>query len=188
MGEALRGMRGVCSLASVGDGRHRQDPRGHSRYLIAGLGLVLVLALLATGAYALYSVLTAEAEPQASAAAAASAPAAHPPRHDSVRREPARHASVTRQPVLSPPPEAAFSGPPTLALNVTGSRSYVSVSLPSGKTLINTTLEHGQTIRFHYPRLTVTVGDPAAVLIAVNGERRNTGQRGITTFRVSPPD
>lgn len=160
----------------MGDGRHRQDPRGHSRYLIAGLGIVIVLALLGTGGYALYSVLTAGPDQGGGSEAAASttSPTA-----------PAQGASATRQAVPSPGPTGSASAPPTLTLQVTDSPCFVSISLPRGKTLLNETLRQGDTVRFDQPELEVTVGDSKAVRVTVNGRLRDPGRPGIDTFTAS---
>lgn len=141
---------------------------------MAGLGAFLVLALLATGAYSLYSVLTAapqQSRTQAAASVTGSSESAGP-RSGGQRGSPASNA-------------AARSRPPTLAIAVTGPRCYVSVRVPDGKTLLNETLHHGETVRFDRPALEVTVGDPGAVQIKVNGKPRKPARRGIDTFTVS---
>ncbi len=151
----------------MSSGRHRQDPGGHRRYLVAGLGIFLVLVLLATGGYALYSVLTGA-------------------KQEAVAETESRagRASVVRQPAPSASRQDS-SGAPTLRLTVTGERSYVSVQLPDGKALLNKTLRGGSTVRFDRPRLEVTIGDPDAVRVWVEGERRDSKNRGIDTFTVS---
>lgn len=175
----------------MGDGRHRQDPRGHSRYLVAGLGIVIVLALVGTGVYALYNVLTAGPDQgsDSGAAAATTSTASTTGPSASASGPVAAAAARPRSTPVAPQPGssagASGSAPPTLALRVTDAPCYVSISLPGGKTLLNETLRQGDAVRFDQPELSVTVGNPKAVRITVNGERRRPDRPGIDTFTVS---
>ncbi|MGH3322520.1 MAG: DUF4115 domain-containing protein [Streptosporangiaceae bacterium] len=136
----------------MGDGRHRADPKGHGRYVIAGLGILIVVMLILAGGYALYGALMAK------------------PGETTFSSEPARHTGGGR--VLDT--TGLPSRDATLTLNVTGDRCFVSVHVPDGKTLLNKTLKKGDHVAFDQPKLVVTVGNSAAVDVRVNGKPYHT--------------
>lgn len=155
----------------MGDGRHRADPKGLARYVVAIGGIVLVLALVAAGGYALYSALTTEpgASPGSTSRSDSPAPSEAKGALDRARLVPA--------------------APPTLALQIVGTRCYVSVRVPDGQILLNRTLRKGETARFDQERLEVTLGDSAAVRVTVNGAPRRVKDEGqVETFIVSRSD
>lgn len=157
-----------------------------------------MLALLGAGGYALYSVLTTDPDQGSGSGAAASTtsagatpsarPHASPASSAAATTGPEQRASVARQPMRAAGATSSSAGPPTLALRVTDSPCFVSISVPGGETLLNETLRRGDTARFDHPELTVTIGDPQAVRLTVNGQPREAGPSGVETFTVSRKD
>ncbi|TDQ52937.1 uncharacterized protein DUF4115 [Actinorugispora endophytica] len=70
-------------------------------------------------------------------------------------------------------PETVASDMKVLYIRVTGESSDVLVRVPGGEVLIDTTMAQGQYVTYAQPRMDVTLGDPAAVEVYVNGEPKN---------------
>ncbi len=80
--------------------------------------------------------------------------------------------SSTRVPATEPAPTTAPVTGVTLSLRVTGSRCWVSVKGSDGQSRLATVLTQGQTADFSDQKLlSVVLGDPGAVKLAVNGQK-----------------
>ncbi|WP_184585347.1 DUF4115 domain-containing protein [Lipingzhangella halophila] len=60
-----------------------------------------------------------------------------------------------------------------LHIVVVGESSEVLVRVPGGEVLTDTEMEDGEHVSFDQPKLDVTIGDPAAVEVHVNGEPKD---------------
>jgi hypothetical protein len=115
-------------------GRHRPDPRGHARILIAVVAVVLALALLIVGGIALFGALSNQS--------AASGPTS-------------TVVTQTRQSATSP------AGIHALLIRITGGAAQVYVSTPgNAQTLYKGPLNHGEVRYFDLPEMVVVV-EPA---------------------------
>jgi hypothetical protein len=129
--------------------RHRTDPRGGARIVIAVGAVVTALVLLGVGSYALFGALNPKA-----------------PSDGGVRA-----GSVNASP--------SHSKSPVLAITVTGKACNVFVATPGNdQVLVNRLLQHGESFFSDEPRLQVAVSDAGAVQIRVNGVPRAPGRPG----------
>ncbi|GLU49757.1 hypothetical protein Nans01_41080 [Nocardiopsis ansamitocini] len=70
-----------------------------------------------------------------------------------------------------------------LYIRVVGEASEVLVRVPGGEVLTDTTMTKGQHVTYARPRLDVTIGDPAAVEVYVNGRPKDvSGEAPDYTF------
>lgn len=60
-----------------------------------------------------------------------------------------------------------------LYIRVVGESSDVLVRVPGGEVLIDTTMTQGEYVSYDKPRMDVTLGDPSAVEVYVNGEPKD---------------
>jgi hypothetical protein len=154
-------------------GRHRSDPRGLARILIAAIAVVLALALLVVGGLALVNALTSSSsdpgqeggtagtvEPGASAASESASPAPQQTRS-------ARTAAAT---------------PTPLVLRVVGAPTQVFVRVSgSGEVLQQGTLNTGEARQYEQAPLDVVAINGAAVEVTIYGEKqpaKAAGTRG----------
>ncbi|WP_184080780.1 RodZ domain-containing protein [Nocardiopsis mwathae] len=73
-------------------------------------------------------------------------------------------------------------------VKVLGDSSDVLVRVPGGDVLTDVTMRQGQYVSFDEPSLAVTIGDPDAVEVYVNGERMNvSGEEPGYTFTAEAP-
>ncbi|MFC3998079.1 RodZ domain-containing protein [Nocardiopsis sediminis] len=76
----------------------------------------------------------------------------------------------------------------TLYIKVIGDSSDVLVRVPGGDVVTDTTMQQGQFVSFDHPRLDVTIGDPEAVEVYVNGEYQDvTGKAAGYSFTANAP-
>ena len=165
-------------------GRHRNDPLGHGRYVIAVGAVVLLLVLIGVAVFALRSALATK--PSAPSGARTSSAQSHAA--TDAGSGSAGSSAGTSAPV--PDKASRSSGPaqaaPTLQLSVTGDRSRVFVRIPGGDVLLDDTLSHGRHAEFDQNALDVVIYDGGAVQVTVNGKRRpmaSAGQRVQFTAR-----
>jgi hypothetical protein len=128
--------------------RHRTDPRGGARIVIAVGAVVTALVLLAVGAYALFDAL--EGKPEAGST---------------------RASSVGASPSRSTPPVLAIK------VTGKSCNVFVSTP-GNTEVLVDRVLQHGESFFSDEPRLQVAISDAGAVEIRVNGERRPQGRTG----------
>ncbi|MEV0398846.1 hypothetical protein [Actinoallomurus sp. NPDC050550] len=133
--------------------RHRSDPRGGARITLAVTTVVVALALLAVGAYAMVDALRTKSGATDAASAGASS--------------------------SSSADSSPSARPPVLTITVTGKQCDIFVSTPGNSDiLVNRTFQHGETFIADQPRLQVAISDGGAVEIRVNGVRRPAGKPG----------
>jgi hypothetical protein len=149
-------------------GRHRNDPLGHGRYVIAVGAIVLLLVLIGVAVFALRNALTTKPSSPNSAGT--------PTSQTRAATGGASGSGNKSKPPASPTtvPQAA----PTLQLNVTGGSSRVFVRIPGGDVLLDDTLAHGRHAEFDQSALDVVIYDGGAVQVTVNGKQRPIGKSG----------
>ncbi|GAB3478030.1 RodZ domain-containing protein [Nocardiopsis coralliicola] len=136
-------------------GRHRNDPRGAGQIAAIAVAVALFITLLALGGFFLYNSLPGSA----------SAPTAS---------EPAPEAE-----------EAGSAEDSVLYIRVVGDTADVVVRAPGGTVLTDTTMTQGQHLSYNHEAMDVTVSDPAAVEVYVQGERSDiSGEEAGYTFSV----
>jgi len=136
----------------------------------------------------------ADAAPPDTASAAGSPTPAASPSGSSPSPSPTVTASASPSPTAtasaSPSPTAQPSkkprDAPTLTLEVTRSISYIEVRGPNGQVYVLDTLAAGFKRSWDDPRLTVVLGNSAAVKVTVNGTVRPRGGEGeVENFTVT---
>jgi len=136
----------------------------------------------------------ADAAPADPASAAGSPSPAASPRGSSPSSSPSGTASASPSPTAtasaSPSPTAQPSrkprDAPTLTLEVTRSTSYIEVRGPNGQVYVLDTFDAGFTRSWDDARLTVVLGNSAAVKVTVNGTVRPRGGEGeVERFTVT---
>jgi hypothetical protein len=150
-------------------GRHRNDPLGHGRYVIAVGAIVLLLVLIGVAVFALRSALATKPSSPNSAGT---------PTSQTRAATGGASGSGTRS---KPPPASPTTAPqaaPTLQLDVTGGSSRVFVRIPGGDVLLDDTLGHGRHAEFDQSALDVVIYDGGAVQVTVNGKQRPLGKSG----------
>lgn len=65
-----------------------------------------------------------------------------------------------------------------LYIRVVGESSDVLVRVPGGEVLIDTTMTQGEYVSYDKPRMDVTLGDPSAVEVYVNGRPKDVSNEG----------
>lgn len=85
--------------------------------------------------------------------------------------------------LMVPDESGAFATPSTVAsdmkvlyIRVIGESSDVLVRVPGGEVLVDTTMDQGQYVTYAQPRMDVTLGDPTAVEVYVNGEPKDVSK------------
>ncbi|ETK34697.1 hypothetical protein [Microbispora sp. ATCC PTA-5024] len=132
-------------------GRHRSDPLGIARLALAGLAVVLLLALLVIGARSLFSALGSDE----------AAPASGPPSTS-----------------IAGSPTPAASRVPTVRIVCQADRCPVFVRVPGGDVLIDRDMTRGEQASYFDPELAVVLDDAATVAVEENGTARPAGQPG----------
>lgn len=150
----------------MGEGRHRADPKGHGHYLVAALGVFLLVALLAGGGFTLHGALTTKPTPPP---AAVDTEAASPSPDSSVFAAASPGASQRA---------SRDDPPPTLLVRVTGDACYLRVTTAAGDVLFDDTLTQGDRYSTDEAELKVTIGDTSAAEVFVHGERRDSRRQG----------
>lgn len=80
-------------------------------------------------------------------------------------------------------PDTDATAMKTLYIRVTGESSDVLVRIPGGKVLLDTTMVRGQHVSYAEPKMDVTLGEPSAVEVYVNGDPRDvSGEESGYTF------
>ncbi|SHJ75780.1 hypothetical protein SAMN05421803_10994 [Nocardiopsis flavescens] len=131
-------------------GRHRNDPRGVGQVVAIVGAVVLLVTMLALGGFFLYRSLPGNSGSSVSANASGAA---------------AEDAT----------PEGAFY------VRVIGESSRVFVRVPGGDVLHDQEVRQGSSITYaEIPEggIEVTIGDPSAVELFVNGSERDIADRG----------
>jgi hypothetical protein len=143
-------------------GRHRPDPRGHARILIAVAAVVLALALLIVGGIALFGALTNQsAIPGPSATA--------------VTKAPQSGGASTTEP----------AGVHALFIRVTGASASVYISTPGNtQTLFKGTLNHGEVRYFDLPEMVVVVDPAQNVDVQIHGKTVSKGKSAKQSWSV----
>lgn len=129
-------------------GRHRNDPRGIGQVLGIAAAIAVFVVLVGLGVFFLYNSLPG----QASAPSTATPPAAAE--------------------------EAGEADDSVLYIKVVGEASDVLVRVPGGEVLTDATMTQGQFLSYDHPELDVTLGDPEAVEVYVNGELMDLSEAG----------
>jgi hypothetical protein len=133
-------------------GRHRSDPLGIARLALAGLAVVVLLALIGVGAKALISSLSSNDTPVPGAPPASSAPPA------------------SQQP--------SAEKVPTVQVVCQADVCPVFVRVPGGDVLIDRDMARGEQASYFNPELDVVLGDAGTVQVFENGTARPAGQQG----------
>jgi hypothetical protein len=149
-------------------GRHRPDPRGHARILIAVLAVVLALVLLIVGGVALFGALNSDAAPTGTTQATPTA---------------SNSVAVSRSKVSSSGQGRTAGARHALVLTVTGppTKVYVTVSGNQSQVLEDSVLNTGDVRQYDETPLDVVVSDGGAVEVSIYGRpqpRLKSGQRG----------
>ncbi|WP_406319386.1 hypothetical protein OHA77_19165 [Streptosporangium sp. NBC_01639] len=130
-------------------GRHRSDPMGVARLVLAGLAVLAFAALLVAGVLSLVGVLSADPEPGAPPSSAATAPFATPEQVPTVRVQCLRQQC------------------PRVFLKVAG-----------GDVLLDREMAEGEQVQSFDAGIDVVLTDSAAVRVEVNGAVRPPGKAG----------
>ncbi|MDH2426647.1 hypothetical protein [Sphaerisporangium sp. TRM90804] len=146
-------------------GRHRTDPMGLARLLIAGLAVLVVLVLIVVGVISLIGSLNSDG-PSAESSAGAAAPtsAAPAPSEPPGPSEP------------RPLPTSAES--PTVFVECRADRCPLFVRVTGGDIVEDRDLSRGQQAVFSQESLDVVLADASTVYVEVNGEPRPPGRPG----------
>ncbi|WP_245930042.1 DUF4115 domain-containing protein [Allonocardiopsis opalescens] len=123
-------------------GRHRPDPGGGGRFAFVIVAGVVLLALLAIGATAMLGLFSADGGASAEAVGGSESELSG---------------------------AAASAQGHSLYIRVTGESTSLFVRVPGGDVLSDTTVHSGELLVFDQDELDVTIGDPAAVEVYVNG-------------------
>jgi hypothetical protein len=145
-------------------GRHRPDPRGHARIIVAIAAVALALALLVIGGFALLGALT-------------SGPA------DTVSSSSTPTAVASRRTTEPTSGANTGTGAPTLQIRVVGAPTKVYVAVPGSAPSIirqNGVLNTGEVRRYDDAALDVVVSNGAAVQVTINGVPQTQGASGQT--------
>ena len=104
-----------------------------------------------------------------------------PPKAQPSKAQPSKAQPSKASPSKTPPgrPAASPRDPRALRLSVTGSATYLKVSVPGGRVLFEEIAGRGRTLSFDEPRLAVVVGSSGDVRATVNGTQRPQGRRGV---------
>jgi len=148
-------------------GRHRNDPLGHGRYVIAVGAVVLLIVLIVVAVFALRNAL----------ATRPSAPSGAKSQAATVGSTTAGGSPTAARSGASTTPEDAAAAP-TLQLSVTGAKAHVLVRIPGGDILLDDTLTQGRHAAFNQSALDVVIDDGGAVKVVVNGKQRPMGTPG----------
>jgi hypothetical protein len=147
-------------------GRHRPDPRGHARILIAAAAVALALALVVVGGVALWGALTSEPARPAPATSQADPPAASAPQKTSTGRP--------RQPTTS-----TATGGAALIVRCRAAKCGVFISSsPDNDVLFNGFMRQGEERRADEPRMNLVVSDSGGVDVIINGKLQPKGASG----------
>ncbi|TQN33526.1 uncharacterized protein DUF4115 [Haloactinospora alba] len=71
----------------------------------------------------------------------------------------------------------SVSSDDVLYITVVGDASDVLVRVPGGEVLTDSTMNNGEHVRYDEPRLDVTIGDPGAVRVYVNGQEKDISDK-----------
>jgi hypothetical protein len=139
----------VIRATFIAVGRHRNDPRGVGQVMAIVGAVVLLVTLVALGGYFLYRALPGTGTSVSANASEAAADAV----------------------------ESDEMG--VLYIRVVGESSKVFVRVPGGDVLLDQELTQGSSV--NYPDnangLEVTIGEPTAVEVYVNGDHRDISDR-----------
>ncbi|MGI5119375.1 RodZ domain-containing protein [Marinactinospora thermotolerans] len=75
-------------------------------------------------------------------------------------------------------PQDEITDKKVLYIRVVGESSDVLVRIPGGEVITDTTMQQGQYATYDQPRLDVTIGDPDAVEVHVNGRPKDISGEG----------
>jgi hypothetical protein len=187
-------------------GRHRTDPRGATRLLLAGLAVLALLGLIAGGVWALMGSLDPD-EPAAETASArpiestetntsrtegsGSAPKGESAKPDREKPDDEQDDDEQDEQSAKPSQPAAKATPgsvPTIYVECLAELCPVFLRIPGGDILVDRDLTRGEKATYFEPRIDVVLGDAATVRVLVNGEERKRGGEGERqTFTVSRP-
>jgi hypothetical protein len=144
-------------------GRHRSDPRGLARILIAAIAVVLALALLVVGGMALVNALTSSSNDPGGAGSAA-------PTSDPGGGEPRASAPTTGSSTVP------------LVIRVTGAPTQVYVRVTdTGDVLQQGVLTTGEARQYDQAPLAVVANNAGSLEVVIYGEaqaRKPAGARG----------
>jgi hypothetical protein len=146
-------------------GRHRPDPRGHARILIAAFAVVLALALLIVGAIALFGAMTSK--PDAPGTTTSGTPG-----------------SPSRSPQSAAVSQAPPAGRHALVIKATGTVNVYVATPGNTKTLLNGTLNAGDIRTYDDKELVITVDPAQNVQVLINGKVVSKGQNGKQIYQV----
>ncbi|GII53780.1 hypothetical protein Pth03_21690 [Planotetraspora thailandica] len=133
-------------------GRHRSDPLGIARLALAGLAVIVLLALIGVGARALFSSLDSSSAPVPDTPSAPASPSSEP----------------------ATPPEKV----PTVQLVCQADLCPVFVRVPGGDVLIDRDMTRGEQASYSNPELDVVLDDAGTVRVYENGTPREQGAQG----------
>jgi hypothetical protein len=154
-------------------GRHRSDPRGLARILIAAIAVVLALALLVVGGMALVNALTSSSNDPGGAGSAA-------PTSDPGGGEPRASAPTTPRSTRSAKTTGSSTVP--LVIRVTGAPTQVYVRVTdTGDVLQQGVLTTGEARQYDQAPLAVVANNAGSLEVVIYGEaqaRKPAGARG----------
>lgn len=132
---------------------------GFARLALAGLAVLLLLALIVIGARALLSALDSEDVPEAAPSSTASAATPGPTSSEQAGRTPGERV-------------------PTVRIVCQADICPVFVRVPGGDILIDRDLTQGEQASYFEPELDVVLADGSVVQVFENGELRAPGAPG----------
>ncbi|MDS1271498.1 DUF4115 domain-containing protein [Lipingzhangella sp. LS1_29] len=140
-------------------GRHRNDPRGTGQVLAITGAVLVVLVLVVLGAFFLYRSVMGPGT-------------ANMPEGDEVMAEAEDEEDLG-----------------TLHVRVTGSSTEILVRVTGGEVLTDTSMSTGEYVTYDEPQLDVTISEPDAVEVFVNGEPYDLDTEAEEySFSVRPDD
>ncbi|TYK50401.1 hypothetical protein FXF68_07650 [Actinomadura decatromicini] len=145
-------------------GRHRSDPRGLARILIAAVAVIAALALLVVGAVALVNAVTGEPDPKGPSAAVSPSDAGAG----------SRSSDATASPTVVLPLVIRVIGPATAVV--------VRIADTSGRVLTNGTLKTGETLQYREAPLQVVATNGGSLQVVIYGKlqpREPAGERAV---------
>lgn len=179
-------------------GRHRTDPIGATRLLLAGLAILVVLGLISAGVWSLIGSLSPDDPPAGPSTAQNATESPEPSPSEKTSPEAGTAATGSARPRstgedASPRASAAPVTPgavPTVYVECLAEICPVFLRVPGGDVLVDRDLTRGEKATYFEPRVDVVLGDGATVRVLVNGEERKRGEEGerqtFTAIRPTP--
>ncbi len=177
-------------------GRHRTDPIGATRLLLAGLAILVVLGLISAGVWSLIGSLSPDDPPAGPSTTQNATKSPEPSPSEETSPEAGTAATGSARPRstgedASPRASAAPVTPgavPPGYVECLAEICPVFLRVPGGDVLVDRDLTRGEKATYFEPRVDVVLGDAATVRVLVNGEERKRGEEGERqTFTATRP-